>query len=189
MERGSEIDESDHRKVDRAERTGFSAHGRAVCARVNSNWFGAFALGYLLSEALFETPAPATIAPPTWLPQIALVEVPLWVFIGAWTVLFPTYGLVIWLVWSQRRDTPVERTLGLLSFPFVSTLLWNPLIYTVDQAFVPFVIDIVGVVIAPVTIWAVNRVSKRGAVILGIVTLWTLFTTYVSYMEWLSAFS
>jgi tryptophan-rich sensory protein len=107
--------------------------------------------------------------------------------IGAvWTVLFVIIGSAVWLVWRQARESPRAVRVAALVFAvhFLFNLGWSATFFAMQE--IGWALVVIGALWVAIlaTMWAIDRVDRRAALLLVPYLLWVTFAAYLNYRFW-----
>ena len=83
------------------------------------------------------------------------IDLPAWVFIGAWLINYPAMGVASFLVWLTRGERDVSIPLSIFAAALLQTLMF----WFTDSLRMTAVIDATGILFACVVAWVYSRYS------------------------------
>jgi translocator protein len=145
-------------------------------------------IGLLVSLVFcFAASASAFVAPiddwyrqlekPAWTP-------PGWLFGPAWSTLYVTMAIAVWLVWREDPSPSRRLALRLFVLQWVLNAVWTPIFFGLrrpDLALIEIVVLLATVV---ATIAAFHRVRALAAALLVPYLLWLSFATLLNAAIW-----
>ncbi len=105
------------------------------------------------------------------------VSVPGWFFGAVWTVIYPAMGVAAWRLWRRRLVPGVLEALSSLAVASVALLAFMPVASAAHDLRVTTMMDVLGLLSAWGSAYAVRRVDVRAAQWLAPLLVWMPLTT------------
>lgn len=124
--------------------------------------------------------------PDTWYEGLVkpALNPPNWVFGPVWTLLYVIMGISAWLVWRQRRHTPVNGALLFFGIQLLFNGLWSYLFFGLKNPGLAFIdILILWAAIAS-TLICFGQKSRSAALLLIPYLSWVSFAVYLNFELW-----
>jgi tryptophan-rich sensory protein len=113
----------------------------------------------------------AALTKPSWTP-------PNWLFPLVWSVLYPTMGVTLWLLWDRAPDTASRRAaITLFLLQLVLNAAWSPVFFGLHQARAALIIIVLLAAAIAATIVAAWRAQRTAAWLLGPYFAWVVYAT------------